>query len=276
MAYYETWKRIRSYREGEEPTLFSPTGLVGGRLPNRIVRDGINSSSRINNLSPGAEILYRRLMSVADDFGRFYASPATVRGACWPTNPEKVTERQVSKWLSECCQGSRPLIITYEVKGCKYLELQDFGQQTRSKSKFPSQSDGKLISDCEQNDSTRRSSESYAESKSDNTSPQTEEVWPSVALLVKLYNEKAADEMPFLKTLSPARRKKAAQYLAAFPKREFWEQVFANTHHSRFLRGLAQNGAGHENFKASLDWVLSKGKDGVENCVKVFEGKYQD
>ena len=106
-------------------------------MPNRILRDGINSSPRINALSQGAEVLYRRLLSVADDYGRFYSAPATIRGACWPTAPDRVNEAQVSAWLIELEQGKRPLIKTYTVEGCDYLEISDFGQPQRSKSKYP-------------------------------------------------------------------------------------------------------------------------------------------
>lgn len=113
-------------------------------MPNRILREGINSSPRVNHLSLGAEILYRRLMSVADDYGRFYASPAAIRGACWPTHPSPPSEADINIWLMECAQvadkcpqiGSN-LLTLYEVNGCKYLELVDFNQRTRSPSKFP-------------------------------------------------------------------------------------------------------------------------------------------
>lgn len=167
-------------------------------MPSRIVREAINSSQRVNRLSPGAELLYRRLISVVDDYGRFYASPITVRGACWPTNPEKVGHTEVVAWLTECTIGPRPLIVLYEVDGAKYLLIDEFGQQQRSKSKFPpppTQSVRELISDsqraetepdinlktdcsqveiilpatCEQNDRTSRIriSKSYAYSGTD-------------------------------------------------------------------------------------------------------------
>lgn len=74
--------------------------------------------------------------------------------------------------------------------------------------------------------------------------------------------------------LSTARIRKAKDYLKQFSQRDIWETVFENVHRSDFLRGR-RNGPGHENFVADFDWLLSKGKnDQVENCVKVFEGKY--
>ena len=51
--------------------------------------------------------------------------------------------------------------------------------------------------------------------------------------------------------------------------------MFVRIHRSRFLRGLVKR-PGHEGFVADLDWLLSKGKDGVENAVKTHDGRYQD
>ena len=118
-------------------------------MPTRILRDGINSSARINRLSTGAEILYRRLMSVADDYGRYYANPATIRGACWPTHPSPPCEQTVDNLLTECTQGTKPLISIYVVDGCRYLQITDFNQKIRSKSKFPDHA-GNLQTDCGQ------------------------------------------------------------------------------------------------------------------------------
>ena len=39
-------------------------------MPSRILREGINTSPKVNALSPMAELFYRRLMTVADDYGR--------------------------------------------------------------------------------------------------------------------------------------------------------------------------------------------------------------
>ena len=51
--------------------------------------------------------------------------------------------------------------------------------------------------------------------------------------------------------------------------------MYAEYHQSTFLQGLRAQ-AGHERFKADFDWLLSQGKDGIENCVKVHDGKYRD
>jgi hypothetical protein len=122
-------------------------------LPNRILREGINSSPRINSLPPEAEILYRRLLSVVDDFGRFYANLTAIRGACWPTHLSAPCEQSVGKSLTICRQGLKPLIRLYEANGLTYLQVTDFGQKIRSKSKFPEPErwlDIQLSADCQQ------------------------------------------------------------------------------------------------------------------------------
>jgi hypothetical protein len=106
-------------------------------MPSRIIREGIISSPRINSLSLGAEVLYRRLMSIADDYGRFYGSVMNLRVSCFPTNPERFREKEVGKWFNELLRGEEPLVKTYPIGGITYLEIQGFGQQIRGKSKFP-------------------------------------------------------------------------------------------------------------------------------------------
>lgn len=168
-------------------------------MPSRIIREGIISSDRVNSLSFGAEVLYRRLMSVVDDFGRFYGSPLTIRAACWPTCPEKVSDEEVRAWIEECQVGNEPLIIQYQVGVTKYVMINNFNQQQRAKSKFPGpeagvlvlpvrkpkapettcvQSDSNLMAGCEQNDfSIRRrirDSESNAEIENSSSSSLAE------------------------------------------------------------------------------------------------------
>jgi hypothetical protein len=106
-------------------------------MPNRILREGINSSPRIAAITPLAELFYRRLFAVVDDYGRYYATPQTLMGALWPTTPDRVCLQDVSKWLAECSQPAVNLLTVYEHRGAMYLQIVDFNQKERSKSKFP-------------------------------------------------------------------------------------------------------------------------------------------
>ena len=99
--------------------------------------------------------------------------------------------------------------------------------------------------------------------------------WGTPDGLITLYNAETPQECPSVETASPARREKAKKYLAIFPKEEFWRQVFQEVGRSRFLRGLEKR-PGHHSFIADFDWLLARGKDGSENCVKVADGRYRD
>src|SRR5690606_310091 len=104
-------------------------------MPTRVVRDGILTSERVNSLSPHAELFYRRLMSVVDDYGRFSANLTLLRASCYPLKLDSVKEDSIKKHLAEA-EGAG-LIVLYTVAGKAYLEMQDFGQRVQSKSKFP-------------------------------------------------------------------------------------------------------------------------------------------
>jgi hypothetical protein len=115
-------------------------------MPTRIVREGIISSERVNLLSERAELFYRKLMNVADDYGRFYANPISILGACYPLR-NSVKESDVVGFISECV--SAKLLVIYG--NGRYIQVLNFRQQTRSKSKFPEPLDSELLIKCEAN-----------------------------------------------------------------------------------------------------------------------------
>lgn len=106
-------------------------------MPNRILREGILTSARVAKLGWAEEVFYRRLMSVVDDFGRYYADPGMLRAACYPRLLNKVSDSDVGKWLASCATAA--LVRVYEAEDSeRYLELLNFNQQMRAKnSKFP-------------------------------------------------------------------------------------------------------------------------------------------
>ncbi len=104
-------------------------------MPNRIVREAILSSEKVSSLGWAEEVLYRRLMSIADDYGRHEANPKLLRSKCYPMQIDDVTVDQVSKWLSACQKAQ--VLQVYQVDGKMYLQINNFGQQQRSASKCP-------------------------------------------------------------------------------------------------------------------------------------------
>lgn len=107
-------------------------------MPTRILREGILSSERVDKIAGDApvEVTYRRLISVADDFGRFTAHPTLLRAALYPLRLDQYNDVTISEHLNRC--ESAGLIRLYAVEGKSYLELLNFKQRTRAQSsKFP-------------------------------------------------------------------------------------------------------------------------------------------
>ncbi len=102
-------------------------------MPTRLLREGILTSERVNRLSERAELFYRRLMSVADDYGRFHAHQTLLRAYCYPMRLNTVSEADVAGMLKECVDTG--LLRVYG--DGRYLEIVKFGQRTRTPSKFP-------------------------------------------------------------------------------------------------------------------------------------------
>lgn len=122
-------------------------------MPNRILRDGILTSEAVSSLSWAAEVFYRRLMSVVDDHGRFHSTQKLLRAACYPLHIDKVSDSDIGKWTTECVAAG--LVRVYPAAdGKRYLEVVKFGQQVRSKSKFPEPIEGECLSDDDCSQST--------------------------------------------------------------------------------------------------------------------------
>ncbi len=143
-------------------------------MPNRILREGIIESERINELTPEAELFYRRLMSKVDDYGRFHGHPALVLAACYPLQLDRISQAKILEWMAECADGHIALILLYEVAGKKYLQINNFGQRERTDSKFPApcaQNVREMLAQCPRDDGhaaapARARSESESESES--------------------------------------------------------------------------------------------------------------
>jgi len=105
-------------------------------MPDRIVRQDILTSDPVNSLSWAAEVFYRRLMSLADDYGRYEARPSLLRASLYPLKLDRVSESDVVKWMSECSEAG--LIRVYTIDKKEYVEILKFGQRLRAmKSRYP-------------------------------------------------------------------------------------------------------------------------------------------
>ena len=221
--------------------------------------------------------MFWRLVTVADDFGRFEADPRILLSHCFPLRVNSLKLRQISTWFKEleACNLVQSYVINS--KQLAFFTTWDTHQQKRAKySKYPEPDPASICNQMQTDDSIclREARVEIEKREASNTSHLKSDEWGSATQLFELYNTLTPDECPAIITYSPARIDKAKKYLRLFPKKEFWEEVFGEVHKSEFLRGL-KNSNGHEGFICNFDWLLTKGKDGTENCVKVNEGRYR-
>lgn len=104
-------------------------------MPNRIVRESILTSDKVDGLDAASEVFYRRLLSKVDDYGRFDARPSILRTSLFPLRVDRVREADCSRWIAACEKAG--LIALYCHDGKPYLEVLNTGWQKRSPSKFP-------------------------------------------------------------------------------------------------------------------------------------------
>ena len=139
------WDRLRGRSSNLRP--WSRPVREEFTIPTRILREGILDSKRINALSEEAELFYRRLMSVVDDYGRFEADPVLLRARCFARQLDRWPVERIEKCLLAVSSRPlfdrrlQPLVVLYTVDGRNYLEIQDFQQRIRTESRFPRSSD---------------------------------------------------------------------------------------------------------------------------------------
>lgn len=104
-------------------------------MPTRLIREGILTSGRVASLSWEAEVFYRRLLSLVDDYGLSDARPSVLRSALYPLQLEKMSECNVRRCLAACEMAG--LILLFTRNGKSFLMVRDFGQSLRSAPKYP-------------------------------------------------------------------------------------------------------------------------------------------
>jgi hypothetical protein len=104
-------------------------------MPNRIIREGILTSDRVEQLDPPAEVFYRRLMSKVDDHGLYDARPSILRASLYPLRIDRVREADCSRWIAACEKAG--LIALYQHDGRPYVQMLDTRWQARSEAKYP-------------------------------------------------------------------------------------------------------------------------------------------
>ena len=110
-------------------------------MPSRVIRADILSSESLCEVSMEAEMVFVRLLLLADDYGRLDGRSKVLRAALFPLRSE-VTVKKLEKWIAELLLLDDPPLIQYVVDGRPYLELTGWekhrGRSRRAKtSKYP-------------------------------------------------------------------------------------------------------------------------------------------
>jgi len=106
-------------------------------MPNRIIKESICVSEKIEKITWFEEALFYRLIVNCDDYGRFDGRPAVIKSRLFPLK-ETLTTKAVSEAVRKL--ASVGLVALYEFEGAPYLYLPtwDRHQTVRAKrSKYP-------------------------------------------------------------------------------------------------------------------------------------------
>ena len=121
-------------------------------MPNRIIKDSIARSEKINNLSDFQFRLWVHLLTYVDDYGRGDARPAIIKGTCFPFR-DRMTNKDIEKGLAELAGAG--CVGLYTVDGKPYLYFPNWEEHQRvrtkvSKCPVPSENDNvpQIAADC--------------------------------------------------------------------------------------------------------------------------------
>lgn len=113
-------------------------------MPNRIIKESINESKGLSEVSFFAEDLYKRLITYADDYGRFNADCQIMRARLYPREIEIVSESDIEDALIELSGIGKVAFYTSEAKKDIYGCLPRWSEHQRireSKNKCPDPDD---------------------------------------------------------------------------------------------------------------------------------------
>lgn len=113
-------------------------------MPNRIIKESINESRSLSELSFFAEDLFKRLITYADDYGRFNADYQIVLARLYPREIQIVSEADIEDALIELSGAGKIGFYTSnprkEIYGC-FPNWNNHQRVRDSKNKFPDPED---------------------------------------------------------------------------------------------------------------------------------------
>ena len=251
-------------------------------MPNRILKESICTSETIAELSWFEEVLFYRLIVSADDFGRYDARPAIIKGRLFPL--AGVTVKQIADALNKL--ASVGIVALYEVGGHGDLQITTWSrhQSPRAKkSKYPAPPDDlqesahtcmQLQADAskcmqmspinENGNDTR-----YTIHENDTRDDSADGASRAPRVDYEAYRQAFLEACPSLPQPSEAAKWSAGRKKAIRDKDmslEEMRKVFERVEKSDFLSGRAGKWQG-----CSFDWILKPA-----NWQKILEGNYDN
>ena len=97
-------------------------------MPNRIIKESICTSDKINRLSDFEFRLWVSLLTYVDDYGRGDARPAIIKGRCFPLR-DRITATDINRAL--CTMADIGVVALYQVDGKPLLCLPGWEKHQR-------------------------------------------------------------------------------------------------------------------------------------------------
>ena len=113
-------------------------------MPNRVIKESIRTSKKVNALSDFEFRLWLYLITYVDDYGRGSADPELIKNLVFPRR-KGITEQQIQKGLDSLANTGMVILYEYDEEPFLYFPNWDKHQRIQSKkSKFPDPKEGML------------------------------------------------------------------------------------------------------------------------------------
>lgn len=256
-------------------------------MPNRLLKEGICTSDAINSLSSDSEVLFYRLLVVADDYGRMDARLPIIKSQCFPLK-DSITVAKIEKLIQEL--NANNLISLYKVGGKPFLFIRKWDQRQRSHAKYPdpeNADDSDLSADCGQVPADGGLGLGLGLGKGTGKgmgiADDARNVCP-YQQIVDLYHE-CMPNNPRVAKLDASRKAnikarwdecargigKMFGYKTVEEGLSCWRDIFEICAASKFLTGQSPATNGHKPFIADIDFIFSASK-----FTRIIENKYHE
>lgn len=139
-------------------------------MGNRIIKESCRTSDQLNQLSDGAERMFWRLITVADDFGRFEADPVTLKAHCFPKLVDTLKTAKIKGWIDEFISVGLVKLYQSNDKTYGFFPTWDKHQRRRAQfSKHPAPTSDNICRQMLRNAPEDTRNRGYEESRHEDT-----------------------------------------------------------------------------------------------------------